>query len=185
MGIFTSDRPAAELVWQPAAACLFCDQLITQTTTDGPWRTLRVLPADPAVYCVHDPGGDPVEPAPGYAMDDPSFAGEHAYGATFYLEAVPGASITIWAYPIGAPPDMPGCYQIGYRCEYRYETGGDHEPWVLPAYSEDPEFYDDLSRCDETARETAQIMARTRRDGPQDSPAEDWELFLDWDGVPA
>ena len=98
-----------------------------------------------------------------------------------------GASIVIWSYAMTAPPDVPGGFQIGFLCEYRFRfpdvIDADDRDWVLTAWSDDPEWYFTLPDCEAGARETAEIMA-ARRYGPDDGPAAEWEFFFDWEGVP-
>lgn len=113
------------------------------------------------------------------AVDDGDTAGPSAYGASFTLGIAPGASITIWAYPVACPPGHPGDFAIGYACQYRCRTG-DGEPWVTWQSDTDPDWYYDLANCDAACREVAQSLATTLRVGPS---VDDLQFF-DWDGVP-
>jgi hypothetical protein len=115
-------------------------------------------------------------------MNDASAAAGEAHGAAFTLASAPGATITIWCYAMFAPPDMDGYFRVGYRCDYARDIlpVPGHEPWTYSKYDEDGEFLGTLEEADAAARETAELLATTRRDGP----SEDDPQFFDWDGAP-
>lgn len=127
------------------------------------------------------PGGSGVATILTRWLGDDGCAAEHAYGVTFTLASAPGATITAWFYATFAAPDDPGDFQVGWRCDYAFDSGGRRKPWRHTAYGmDDPDFYDDLSHAEATARWEAETLAATRREGPSiDDPS-----FLDWDGVP-
>jgi hypothetical protein len=113
------------------------------------------------------------------AVDNDDAAGPVAYGAGFTLGIAPGASITIWAYPVACPPGHPGDFAISYACQYRCKTAGG-ELWVAWQSDTDPEWYYDLANCDAACRDVAQTLATTPRIGES---VDDLQFF-DWDGVP-
>jgi hypothetical protein len=131
---------------------------------DAVWR-----PEPGGILCAH-----------GDRMDDDGCIGDQAYGARFCLESAPSARLTIWAYATFAAPDAPADWSFGYRCEYRYDDGSGRDPWTWAQYDSDPDFFDSPVAADVAAREAAEQLASTRRDGP----ADDDLGFFDWDGVP-
>lgn len=181
----TTTTPVAGREWVPEAACVHCGLELGQSPRDGLWYAngdhLRIGRPD---YCGHTP----VEAAPVDSIADDAAVGGHAYGVTFRRGDARGASIVVWTYAMQAPPDVPGAYQIGFMCEYRFRfpdvIDSDEADWVLVAWSEDPEFYFSLSDCEAAAREAAEIMAAGHRCTDGD-PAADWEFFFDWEGTPA
>jgi hypothetical protein len=178
--------PPAEEGWQPGVTCRLCGRSIAHSALSGLWWAAGDL-ADDAADCPHEPGGDvtavAVAACGSYEMDDDySRAGDEAWGVTFTLASAPGATITIWAYATYGPSDVPGSFHIGYRAEYAHPGAG-HVPGTDVSYDYDPEFFFDLGECETACRDVAQIMTLPRL-GPPDGPAADWELLLDWDGVP-
>lgn len=135
-------------------------------------------------WAVWQPTGDEPDITPAYLMDDDGCAGENAYGVTFTLADAPGATITIWTYPCYGPADVPDSFVIGYRCEYRFDSGSDSEPWTSYEYTDDAEWYWTLDDCDAACQEDARNMATTDRSQPDDGPSPEWEQLFDWDGVP-
>ena len=113
-------------------------------------------------------------------VDDERAVGPRAYGVTFTLGIAPGASLTIWSYPVPGPDDVPGSYIIGRACVYRSDPHDAPGPWTAWRYDEDPEWHFSLAECDAYCAEEADELATTLRVGPSvdDLP------FFDWDGVP-
>jgi hypothetical protein len=131
---------------------------------------------------VWQPVSSQIDTVPGCEMDDQGCAGDYAYGARFALASAPGATITVWCYPVYGPLDMLGTYQIGYRRDYHFDPGAGL-PWHASDYDGDAEFYESLDECAAVARECAVTLAVTRRDGLTSDP-DDNNLFFEWDGVP-
>jgi hypothetical protein len=127
--------------------------------------------------------------APGAQMDDDGCEGEYAYGAQFYREDAPGASLTIWAYPAPAGPVADaGSLFVGYRIEYEVDAGDGSAPWSAALPEGDVEWadwYESLGEADDAAREAAEELLRAgARANPLHIGPEPIGEWFSWDGVP-
>lgn len=184
MGIlskFLGRTQASAPVWQSGVTCLLCGSSIAFTSLSGVWWAPGDL--DDGPDCPHQPGpaGGPVTVTAcgSYEMDDDGAAGDQAWGVSFTLASAPGVTLTIWAYP--SYWRDPGAFNVGYRCEYRYDTAA--ESTTAVQYDYDRFVFADLGECEKACRTSAQTMVWSRnRYGDGDLPA--YAGFFDWDGVP-
>jgi hypothetical protein len=126
--------------------------------------------------------------APAYLMDDDGCAGDQAFGAQFWMNSAPGASLTIWAYAADGGPRTGNNYFVGYRIAYSLLSARGYEEWSAALYSGDvtyAEWYDGPPLATDAARVSA---ADLMRDGPAAAalhvPAEVIAAWFDWDGTP-
>jgi hypothetical protein len=144
-------------------------------------RPPRVVPDDPC----WQPAGSTV--ALGFAdqMGDDDWAAELAYRVTFTLESAPDAAITAWFYaafaePIEAEGRREEFFAIRWRSDFTFGgTALTSAPWTRTAYGTgDGELYGTPAEAEDAARQEAEALATSRRDGPSD----DDYGFFDWDG---